>query len=155
MNEGKRPSGLTALGVLNIILGVFGLLGAGAWFAVIAVLREGQSAEIDEARREMQPMLDAVAQMGEGVFLTWVAISVVSSLLLVLAGIGYLKQRRVLGRTLGNVYAALAIVTAIVGAATAPAELGGGFSFGTITGLIYPLITLYCINVVFKDDLVR
>jgi hypothetical protein len=155
MSEAKRPGGLTALGVLNIILGVVGLLGTGAWFAIISMLGEGESAALDEALEEMQPMLDAVEQMGQGAFIVWVAISVASSLLLLLAGIGYLKQKRFLGRTLGNTYAVLAIVTSIVGAATAPVELGGGFSIGTVIGLVYPLITLYCVNIVFKQDLVR
>jgi hypothetical protein len=155
MHDGKRPGGLTALGVLNIIFGFFGLLGAWAWFVLIALLGEGESAELDEAAQELRPMLDAVEQMGQGVFIGWVVISVLSSLLLLVAGIGYLKQKRFLGRTLGNAYAVLAIVTAIIGAATAPVELGGGFSLGTVVGLVYPLITLYCINVIFKDDLVR
>jgi hypothetical protein len=155
LSEGKRPGGLTALGVLNIILGVLGMLSTGAWFALLAVLGEGESAELDEARQELQPMLDAVEQMGQGVFVAWVVVSVVSSLLLLVAGVGYLKQKRFLGRTLGNAYAVLAIVTAIIGAATAPVELGGGFGIGNIIGLVYPLITLYCINIVVKDDLVR
>jgi hypothetical protein len=155
VNEGKRPGGLTALGVINIILGSVGMLSTGAWFAVISMLGEGERAELEEMPEEMKTMLDAVEQMGQGIFITWVAISVVSSLLLLVAGIGYLKQKRFLGRTLGNAYAVLAIITSIIGAATAPVELGGGFSIGAVIGLVYPLITLYCVNVVFKEDLVR
>jgi hypothetical protein len=34
-------------------------------------------------------------------------------------------------------------------------ELGGGFSIGTIVGLIYPVLTLVLLNGTFKHDLVR
>lgn len=155
MSEGKRPGGLTALGVLNIILGVLSLLSSAASFAIISVIAEGGSAELDEAAAELKPMLDAVEQMGQGTFIAWTVFGVLTALLLVVAGIGYLQQKRFLGRTLGNAYAVLAIIAAGIGAATAPAELGGGFGIGTITGLVYPLVTLYCVNVVFRDELVR
>jgi len=75
--------------------------------------------------------------------------------LLIASGVGYLKQKRFLGRTLGSVYAGLSILASIVSSAMLSTELGGGFSILTIVGLIYPVLTLVLLNGTFKHDLVR
>ena len=31
----------------------------------------------------------------------------------------------------------------------------GGFTLGTLQGLIYPVLTLYLLNVTFKEDFIR
>ena len=45
-------------------------------------------------------------------------------------------------------------IAGVLGAMITPSELGGGFSIGTIIGLVYPVLTLYFLNLTFKDDLV-
>jgi hypothetical protein len=77
----------------------------------------------------------------------------VSNVLLFLSGIGYLKQKKVLGWMMGNAYAILSIVSSIISALTFPAEIGGGFNIGIIIGLIYPIVTLALLNTTFKEDL--
>ena len=86
-------------------------------------------------------------------FIGLLALSVISSVLLLISGIGYIKQKKFMGRTLGNAYAILAIISGIVSAMMMKPEIGGGFSIGTIIGLIYPILTLILLNMTFKEDL--
>jgi NADH:ubiquinone oxidoreductase subunit 6 (subunit J) len=84
-----------------------------------------------------------------------IVLTVLQSVLLLLSGIGYLQQKRFLGRTLGIVYALLAIGFAVLAAMAMPEEIGGGFALGTIVGLVYPVLTLLLLNVTFKHDFIR
>ncbi len=152
MSEGKRPGGLTALAVLNFIFsgwGFLGLLGMIAMFALIGMIPTDQ---MDETQRAQ---IDALKNMGIPLMIFLVVLSLVSSVLLLLSGIGFIKQKKFLGRTLGNVYAILSIASSIVTGMMFDPELGGGFNIGTIIGLIYPLLMLFLINTTFKDDLVN
>ncbi len=79
-----------------------------------------------------------------------VILSCLSSALLIISGVGYIKLKRVLGRTMGSLYGILALAATIL-------QLAGGtpFGIGTIIGLIYPVLTLILVNTTFKDDLVN
>ena len=79
----------------------------------------------------------------------------VGAFLLIASGVGYLKQKKVLGRGFGNTYAVLSIATALVGASLVSEKAGGGFTIGTIVGLIYPVLTLILLNGTFKHDFIR
>jgi len=150
MNEGKRPGGLTALAVINFIFsgwGLIGLLGLAAFFAFVGKI---PTDEMDEAQKAQ---IEAFQNMGVSVFVFIFALSIISSVLLLLSGIGYLKQKKILGRMMGNTYAVVAIVSNVISGMMFAPELGGGFNIGSIIRLIYPVITLILLNTTFKDDL--
>jgi hypothetical protein len=137
MADGKRPGGLTALAVLNFVFGGLGALGL---LALLALLRVADTA--GELRN---------VQISPGAVYLSLLLGLVSVSLMIAAGIGYLKQKRVLGRTLGNVYAITSLINTIIGIVA----IKNGFGIGTIIGLIYPLLTLFLLNTTFKDDLVN
>ena len=149
MNEGKRPGGLTALAVLNFVFSAGGLMGAMGMIAMFALM--GKAAEhMDEPARSQWEALQAI---GTPILIGLIVLSVVSSILLLVSGIGYIKQKKFMGRTLGNAYAILAIISGIVSAVMMKPEIGGGFTIGAIIGYIYPVLTLILLNTTFKDDL--
>jgi hypothetical protein len=142
----KRPGGLTALAVINFVFTGLNVLGIGG---MVTMLLVGQSD---------QPELAQLATMVEefrGLFIASIILTAVSSVLLLVAGIGYLRQKRVMGRIVGSAYAVIAIVSAFISATVLPAEMGGGIGIGTVFGLLYPVLTLVLVNITFKDDLVH
>lgn len=148
MNEGKRPGGLTALAIINFILlglGVIGILSMVATYSGMI--------PTDHLTEEQKAPIDAIQNMGLPLFTIILVLSLISNVLLILSGIGYLKQKKILGRTLGNAYAVLSIASSIVSGTQISSEAGGGFTIGTLVGLIYPVLTLFLLNVTFKDDL--
>lgn len=148
MAEGRRPGGLTALAVINFIFCVSSLMSLGT-FAFIGKIPTEQM----DARQKAQ--IEAFQNLGTPTLILMAATALVTGVLLLLSGIGYLKQKRVLGRTLGNVYAVVAIVSSLITGLLFGAELGGGFNLGTLLGLIYPVLTLILVNTTFRDDLVN
>lgn len=155
MSEGKRPGGLTALAVLNFVfsgINLLGCLGMVAMMAFIHLAAEAGGSD-DEGQRQA---IEAWKQLGVGLFYGLLAMMAATALLLLLSGIGYLQQKKFLGRALGNLNAALSIGSSLVwGLAVQSDELGGGFNIGTILGLVYPLLTLVLLNTTFKEDFVR
>lgn len=150
MDEGKRPGGLTALAVINFIfsgLGLINLIVLAAAFAFIGMM------PTDEMPEEQRAQIEAFQQMGTSVYVIIFFLTIISSVLLLLSGIGYLKQKKFLGRMMGNAYAVITIVSSIVSGMMFASEFGGGFNIGTIIGLIYPVLTLILINTTFRDDL--
>jgi len=148
MSEGKRPGGLTALAVINFVffgLGLIGLLGMAAsyagWFP------------IDKMTEEQKATMEAIQNIPLPMFIFILVFSIVTNVLLLLSGIGYLKQKKFLGRMLGSVYAVLGIVSTIITAVTFPTEAYGGFHIMTMIDLIYPVLTLVLLNTTFKEDL--
>ena len=150
MSEGKRPGGLTALAVINFVfagLGVIGILGMVTLFALKGKI---PTEAMDAAQRRQ---IEAFQDMGTPMLVGMTGLSAVSTILLIAAGVGYLQQKKLLGRTLGNAYGLVAIIYSVGTATMFPSDLGGGFQLATIIGLIYPVITLALINTTFKDDL--
>jgi len=140
---------LTALAVLNFVfagLSALSLLGAVAVVAFSGALKE--AAETPEDRQ----VFEALENMNMGLWVLILVSGAIALVLLIVSGVGYLKMRK-WGRSTGNLYAITAIVSGALGAVITPSELGGGFSISTIIGLIYPVLTLYFLNVSFKDDL--
>ena len=137
MADGKRPGGLTALAVLNFVFGGFGVLavlGAAALLGAANELTEGAVAD----------------GMGMGIGMFQFLLMALSAALLIVSGVGYIGQKRVMGRIMGNFYGATSIVNNGLSIAN-----GGEFSFFTIIGLVYPVLTLILLNTTFKEDLVN
>ena len=150
MSEEKRPGGLTALAVINFVFSGFGflsLLGMAAFFAVIGRIPTDQMQEAQRAQ------IEALQNLGLPMLIFIFTLSLISNVLLLLSGIGYLKQKKFLGRTMGNIYAVTAIVGSVFSGMLFASELGGGFNIGTIINLIYPVLTLILLNTTFRDDL--
>jgi hypothetical protein len=150
MNEGKRPGGLTALAVINFVYsgwGFIGLLGMAALFAFIGKIPTDEMQEVQKAQ------IEALQNMGIAVLIFIFALLLISNVLLLLSGIGYLKQKKILGWAIGNIYAIVAIIGSVISGFMFASELGGGFNIGTMINLIYPIVTLILLNTTFKDDL--
>ena len=150
MNEEKRPGGLTALAVINFIFsgwGFIGLLGLAAFFAFIGKIPTDNMEEVQKAQ------IEAFQDLGLPVFIFIFALSLISSVLLLLSGIGYLKQKKFLGRTIGNTYAVVTIISSVISGIMFAPEIGGGFNIMTMVGLIYPVLTLILLNTTFRQDL--
>ena len=73
--------------------------------------------------------------------------------LLITCGVGYLKQKKFLGRGIGNAYALLSLASFALEMGITPPEVGG-IVFLNLLFLIYPLVTLFLLNTTFKHDFV-
>lgn len=155
MSEGKRPGGLTALAVINFIFGGFGMLGALGMLAMMAIIGKAAESGDSGAAEAQQEMAKAWQEIGVGVFYAMLAFMAVSAILLIVSGVGYIQQKKFLGRTLGNAYAVSSIASSVITGVVVTEAAGGGFNIGTIIGLVYPVLTLVLINGTFKDDFIR
>lgn len=155
MNEGKRPGGLTALAVINFVLGALAILGILVLIGGSAVLDVVDIPEEDMTAQDRQELEEARQVMKDPAVRALSGLDGLKGLLLVVSGIGYLQQKKLLGRGLGNATAlaslALAVATAIMLAGTP----GGGFGLLFIIGIVYPVLTLFFLNVTFKEDFTR
>jgi len=137
----KRHGGLTALAVLNFVFGGIGAIGCVLGLGALALIREAMvQSEAAGIKYEGQSMTVAYAVL---------ALSAVGALLLIVSGVGYLKQKKFLGRTLGTLYALLSLAGTGLTIATA----GAGLT--TVLFAVYPLLTLILLNSSFKEDLVN
>ena len=149
MEQEKRPGGLTALAVFNFIfagLGVIGFIG----FAVMLGFMD--AIPTDEMEPAQRAQIEAFQEMGTLFFVAILALMLVSLVLEIISGVGYLKQKRGMGRMVGNVYAVFSMVSGVVSGLMMKPELGGGFNIGAIIGFVYPVLTLFLLNATFKED---
>lgn len=154
MSSDRRPGGLTALAVVNFIVAGFSLLGALALLPFL-LMGEQMMEGMEGAPEQDQAAIQAILEMGEPWFIVFIAATIITVALLVASGVGYLKLKKFLGRTLGNAYALFTIVYTVISAMVVAPELGGGFSIGTLLGFVYPVITLILLNSTFKEDFVN
>jgi hypothetical protein len=142
MAEGRRPGGLTALAVINFVFsGLAALFAAGIVMAIVMEKNGGiRNAETGE-----------VLHINVAIFILHLCLTIVSVFTLITSGVGYLKQKRVLGRIIGHVYA----VCSLVGTAVGVLLVNETFGLMTIVFMVYPLLTLILVNTTFKDDLVN
>ena len=151
MTSTRRPGGLTALAVLNFVFTGFGLL---SLLALVAVLQFADPEMMATASEEDRRAMAAFSELGMGRWGLIVGSGLVTSVLLLVAGIGYLKVRR-WGWVTGNLYAVLAILTSVLTVVLMPPTLGGGFNLMTVVGLIYPVLTVILLNTTFKSEFER
>jgi len=162
MSEGKRPSGLTVLAVCNLIFAAFGLLNLLVNTGFILILEgiiELPQEKFNEVMVKIQQEFADKVAGGTGISmkdLIYFSLldEIVKSPLLLLSGIGYLKQKKFLGRTLGTFYGISALLLLACNMAIF-SGLYGGFSLLAIILALYPIATLALINTTFKEDFVR
>ncbi len=153
MSEGTRPGGLTALAVLNFVFGGFSVLSSLGLAALLVVMNTMKDdPEVQNARQEMAK---AWKEVGMGLFFAAVAMGLVTAVLQIVSGIGYMKQKKGLGRGVGNAYALIAVAVNVTTAVVLANTPVGGFTLGTLLALIYPVLTLFLLNVTFKEDFIR
>lgn len=147
-----RPGALVALAVLNFVFGGGTLLGALINFAQLPA--GGGMPAWD------QSLMNAPPPPGLAKFLEWMTptpeylwatslLGLIAGVLMVLSGIGYLRQKKFLGRTLGNAFAVVAIIGVVVGLSLS--KLG----FFLIPGMAYPVITLVMVNTTLRKDFIN
>jgi hypothetical protein len=135
----NRPGGLTALAVFNFVVAFFYLL-AGIGLLVAVANPEGRSGQL--------------ATTSETLIGIQAAYSLVDVALLIVAGIGYLKLKRVLGRWVGTIEAVLGLCFFgfTLGVTL---HAGGAFRLSSLNYVVYPGITLVLLHIVFRENLVE
>ena len=139
MDRKIRPSGLTAFAILNFIFAGVSVLGIlfsiGCTSCVKMSNQSGQSLPA--------PEITAVV----------IVFSVMNAMLaglLIISGVGYLKLNRISGRWCGNLYAVAQIALRILAIAAGSAAMGEVTLF-TVAEFVWPVLTLFFINIVFND----
>ncbi|MEJ7603856.1 MAG: hypothetical protein WKG01_38605 [Kofleriaceae bacterium] len=135
---------MTALAVLNFVFAGLGLIGSLGMLTLLGAADRG--GEFDRS----------LAQAGstapsKGAIYAVLLVGLAASAIMLVAGVGYIKQKRFLGRTMGNVYVVLSLASTVMGIVL----LHSGFGLFSIIGLVYPVLTAILINGTFKDDLVQ
>jgi len=125
-----RPTGLTVMAILNFIFGGLGIIAL--FFLMLA-----------------QHWL---YELTSGAALTWANYLMyftrtVNIFLAVSSAVGYLRLRWFLGYVLGNAYASLAILNMLL-----YAVLLDEFGIMSFFWLIWPLLTLFLLNLVFRKE---
>ena len=142
MSEGKRPYGLTALAVLNFVFVGFVAVGAQALWARYSLVPSTPDVAIAAY---------SLTQQDGPMILIAAILMLVSMTLLIVSGIGYIGQKKILGQRVGSIYGMIGIAGTVLVLLVAKT----GFGIETIIGLTYPILTLVLLNTTFKDDFVN
>lgn len=133
----KRPGGLTALAVMNFVFG--GLGGIAALINMASISAGAEMIAEGQARGEIP---------SNGVLYAFAVAALLSSALLIVSGIGYLGLKRFLGRTVGNAYVAVSLISTCAEFVISRDT----FTIFTLVFMVYPLITVGLINLTFRED---
>jgi hypothetical protein len=151
MTAGSRPGGLTALAIANLAIGAIDLLGAAGNTVVWLMSRGVVSLDAEKQAK----IVEHVDLIGEPAWIVQIGWGAVCGVLLLLAGIGYLRQSRFLGRTLGRTYAVVSLAFAATFAWFLGQQTGEVVNFMVLVAVVYPLLTLLLLGTTFKEDFVR
>jgi len=88
----------------------------------------------------------AASSLSGNIYLVMIMALAIAALLII-SGIGYIKQSRMKGYVFGNIYGIVGVVWVGLQLAT-----GGVLAIGSILGLIYPIVTLALLNTAFKGS---
>ena len=142
------------MAILNFVFGAGGIFG-GMWNIFMAVagdrwpspasymrLRGGQApSAFLRLAEEMTPTPAYLWAMG--------ILGMLGGVLLIVSGLGYLKRKRVSGWLVAHIYAAVSVITVVVGVAL---SRWGWFA---ISGLTYPVLTVILLNTMLKKHFVN
>ena len=135
MSRTLRPSGLTVLGILQIVFGGVQILGV-----LFSLLSFGCTVQV-QGEIVAEP---AAVKMAGILFNTGISAA------LIVSGIGSLKVSNGTGRWGANIYvflvAARTVTLTLLGGG-----LAGGVSMFTISSLVYPVLVVFFYNIVFAD----
>jgi hypothetical protein len=137
-----RPGGLTALAIFNFVFG-----GLSALLNLIGVATV--EIQLEQLRQTAKITGDPVPSAA--ILYAMIGMSLVRAALLIASGVGYLGLRRLVGRTFGNAYAVLALIAIVLEATLLPHF----FSIASLLDFVYPLITLFLLNLIFRKDFTR
>jgi len=156
--EGRRPTGLLVLAIINFVFAGWAVVGT-PLLLIIAFLKDTileflkeryEEGTVDEESYEQ--ILELYASLPEGAALIVISvIGLIVPILLTFAAVGYLKQRKVMGRGIGNLYSLVALLNVALWIALGPK----GMQFLLLFDIVYPVITLILLNTVFRDDFVN
>jgi hypothetical protein len=150
-----RPSGLTALALINFILAFFQIVRIPDFLIeryVQSQGRRGKGSPIEEAAEAVMADLGNVPLWTVILLCSLLA---VSGLLLLVTGIGYWKRKRFWGRRLTTVYVATDLAYVVCVCALLPESYLRGLGISLIRTAFYPLFLGTVIHTVFRRDLVR
>jgi hypothetical protein len=142
-----RPGGLTALAVMNFVFGGWGFL---SLVGLAGFLLMGREMDPEATSRQGDPGLTAFQKIELPILIAFFSMACLASLFEIASGFGYLRQKRFLGRIVGNAFALLAIAAHVL-FVVASREI----YLQTIISILYPLLTLLLINTTFREDLVN
>jgi hypothetical protein len=164
-DTGKRPGGLTALAVINFILGGIFLL------SILGVVLGKYGIEMNEKAldqriqndpnlverdpqiaKQQEDLETAKKALSDPTLRMLTFLSIIPTSLMIVSGVGYLKQKKILGWMMGNLYAVISISLGIAEILMIDEEITGGFGIASLIGFIYPALTLFLMNVTFKED---
>lgn len=148
MSAATRPGGLTALAVVNFAASAMYALTALSYTMLLLMPFPPPGQAGSDMPEDQRKMIEAL-RAWEGSW-PYVFLSIALTAVLLLSGIGYLRQKKLMGRWLGNAYVVLGL--AIVALETMGPE---GFTFMAVVAVVYPLLTLLLVNTTFKDDLTQ
>ncbi|MBN2351455.1 MAG: ABC transporter permease subunit [Spirochaetales bacterium] len=140
MDRNVRPSGLTALAIINFIFA--GLIGFLVMFSLGLLACAGAFARTQSA----EPLGTEAIGVSVAVSLG----NIISMALLIVTAIGYLKCNPILGRLLGNIYALVEITKTTI-YLIFYASVVQQLAIFTVIAYIWPLITILFLNIVFRD----
>ena len=104
-----------------------------------------------QAADSMTDGASSTALASSGELMVTLLLATATVVLLIVAGIGYLGQKKTLGYLMGNLYAVVSIVSGVVPIVAYSQSVG----VGSLIGFIYPVLTIVLINTTFKQDLVN
>ena len=136
----SRPGGLTAMAIFNFVFSGLGALGLMGQMAAIAMMMSGN---MPNNPNDDMPTV--------GLLITFVILGGISTILLLISGIGYLKQKSVLGRIVGSGYGVLGVTNGILQSILMRSDFG----MLNLAFMIYPVLTVILLNSVFRKDFIN
>jgi len=132
MAASSRPGGLTALAVFNF------LFGAGALLNAVGTAIDNRGGSRGDGFGDLP---------SQQVLMALTVFHVIEGALLIVSGVGYLREKWLLGRVLGSIGGLVGVIVAVL-----TMVLVRDFNILTMMLLIYPLMTLVLLNTTFRHD---
>jgi len=156
--EAARPTGLTVLAVMNFIFGAGAIMSAISSVLMLPFMgKDGSLSKMIEDTKNVEgapewavKMLDFSSEiLTTEAMIVGAVLSLITGPLLLISGVGYLRQEKVKGWRVGNIYAVVGLVGVILG------YIFWNLGMLNLLEFIYPVFTLVLLNSVFKNDFVR